>query len=179
MREHDPKRAGEGDLTAGKPVHTRTFLRHIAITERAMVRTVRPADRLHLITTGCSVSDRRARRLIKAVNMLWHYRAQAYGTPAKARTKLLPLAQHLYEEALSKGQLTPALGALRLQAELCGLSKLDVVALPIGDVHTPGEISANTADVADRVMDRLLAHGLNGGSKSGNGKSNGNGHGPS
>lgn len=168
-REHEPANAGEQPATGGREVSTRELVRHLAITETAMVRTQQSAARLALITAGCQVSDRRARRLIKAVNMLWHYRAQAFGTPSKARTKILPLVTNVYERALSAGNMTAALGALRLQAELCGLSKQDVAAMPVGE-HDRTMISAETEAVSKAVLDRLLRHGLNGGSN-GNGRS--------
>ena len=141
---------------------------HIAIAERAMVRTTVSVKRVQLITSGCSVSERRARRLIKAVNMLWHYRAKAFGTPAKARTKILPKVQALFEEALAKGSYSAALGALKLEAELCGLSKQEIVELPVADESARADVGPETERVAERVLDRLLRHGLGG-----NGKGNG------
>lgn len=171
MHEQEPAKSDDPPgVRNGRNVSTQELVKHLAVTEREMVKTTNSAARLEGIMSGCQVGKRRARRLVKAVNMLWHYRAQAFGTPAKAKTKILPLVQGVFEKAMLDGNLTAALGALRLQAELCGLSKRDVAGLPMGDETPPAKVDERAKEVAQVVMERLLAFGLNGGSHGGNGR---------
>jgi hypothetical protein len=169
-REHDGEDETGRQLTGGQAVGTLTLLKQIALTERSMVRTQNSADRRMMVQEACGVSEARARRLIKSVGHLWKLRAVAFGTPSKARARLLPLAEAIYSMALGKGNLNAALGAVKLQAELCGLRGPDVASLPDGDTMR-GPIAPETADVAQRVLDRLLAYGAHGSNGHG-----GNGH---
>jgi hypothetical protein len=171
MRENEPAKSDDAPgVRNQREVSTRELVKHLAITERAMVKTVNSGDRLQDIMNGCQVGERRARRLIKAVNMLWHYRAQAFGTPGKARTKILPKVQALFEAAYAEGKYTAALGALKLESELCGLGRQDAPGLPLGD-QVPAQVDDRTEEVAQQVMDRLLAFGMNGrGLNGGNGR---------
>ena len=89
VREHEPSQPGEAPATGGREVHTDAFVKHIAIAERAMVKSLNSGQRIEEIMSGAQVNKRRARRLIRAVNKLWHYRAQAFGTPQRSRVKIL------------------------------------------------------------------------------------------
>jgi hypothetical protein len=161
-REFDESPEDGREYRAGQPVGTRLLLRHLAITERAMVSTQNSGERRMLVADGCGVSEARARRLIKSVQHLWKLRAHAFGAPSRARVRLMPLAEAVYAKALESGNLTAALGAIRLQAELCGLRGQDVQSLPSTDAPLRAAIAPETADVAERVLSRLLAYGAHG-----------------
>ena len=170
VREHEPKQPSEAHLTAGKAVDTRRFMEQIGSAEAVMLRSSRSSERIRLICADAQVNPRRARRLVRAVNMLWHYRAQAFGSASKARVQLLPRVQEVFERALMAGQYGHALGALKLQAELCGLSR-DVVAGLDVPQEAPDDLDEKVRRTSDAVMNRLLAFGSNG--HAGNGKANG------
>lgn len=162
MREHEPAQPGEAPATGGREVHTDAFVKQIAIAERAMVKSLNSGQRIEEIMSGAQVSKRRARRLIRAVNKLWHYRALAFGTPSRSRVKILPMVTDLYEAARASGDLKAALGSLKLFAELCGLTGHDALGLPLGDETPPAKVDERAEEVAQVVMDRLMAFGLNG-----------------
>jgi hypothetical protein len=159
MRENDVDLGGElPDLTGGRFVKTEVLMRQLAITERAMVLTHNSGDRRRLIQQGCGVSEHRARRLVRSVEQLWKLRAAAFGTPSKARVRLLPMAQAVYSKAMESGNLTAAINALKLQADICGLRGPDIVALPatVGQQHGRAERSHEAVAVAQRVLERLM-----------------------
>lgn len=199
MREHDPPKAGEGHLRAGKQYQMRDVMHQIAVAEKAMLGSQKSTTRIADICAGARVNEARARRLIRSVRQLWHYRAQAFGTPGKARTLILPMAQEVYERAmlrrppklpcrrdgcgaeageecehrgLGPPDLGAAISALKLQAEICGLSKETVKELSAPDeTRVPENLAQETEKVANQVIDKMLAFGSNG--HGGNGKGNG------
>jgi hypothetical protein len=180
MRENDVDLGGEStDLTGGRFVKTEVLMRQLAITERAMVLTHNSADRRRLVQQGCGVSEHRARRLVRSVEQLWKLRAAAFGTPSKARVKLLPMAQAVYSKAMESGNLNAAINALKLQAELCGLRGPDLVIAPatVGQAHGRAERSNESVAVAQRVLERLMVRSAQAKNEGNGHGSNGNGHG--
>lgn len=133
--------------------------------EAIMLQVSGATDRLDRICEVCGVGRRTAKRLVRSVNQLWHYRARSMGVPEKARPRLLRRAQDLTEKALLAGEWNAAAKFFAMEMQLCGLKdgRTEVKA------NDPQPLTEEQGQaVEDRVLDRLLSYGSNG--HSGNGR---------